>query len=43
MSDEKLAPDLMIERRYIGEGKWHSDGRIITGLTHWMSLPEGPK
>jgi hypothetical protein len=25
-----------------GKGKWHSDGRLVTGLTHWMPMPEGP-
>lgn len=25
-----------------GKGKWHTNGRIIGGLTHWMPLPEGP-
>lgn len=25
-----------------GKGKWHSNGRIVEGLTHWMPLPEGP-
>lgn len=25
-----------------GKGKWHSGGRIVDSLTHWMPLPEPP-